>query len=84
MNQDMQRRLEQMTAVAEAASGVAPTFHSLAYRNHLLLFIGHISNSLAMCMDLVARPVLVVAITGSAVQHGLISLVRSRRSQSST
>ena len=53
-----------------------PTFHSLAYKNYLLLFIGQISNSLALWMDLVARPVLVVAITGSEVQLGLISLAR--------
>ncbi len=53
-----------------------PTFHSLAYKNYLLLFIGQISNSLALWMDMVARPVLVVALTGSAVQLGLISLVR--------
>ncbi len=52
------------------------TFHSLAYRNYLLLFIGQVSNSLALWMDLVARPVLVVAMTGSAVQLGLVTLVR--------
>ena len=85
MSADNQRRLERMQVVAEAVpevewkeppSWLPPTFHSLAYKNYLLLFIGQISNSLAMWMDLVARPVLVVAITGSAVQLGLISLVR--------
>ena len=53
-----------------------PTFHSLAYRNYALLFIGQISNSLAMWVDLVARPALVLFMTGSAVQLGAISLVR--------
>ncbi len=50
--------------------------HSLAYRNYLLLLIGQISNSLSLWMDLVARPILVIAITGSAVQLGLITMVR--------
>jgi MFS family permease len=77
--------MEQMTAVAEATpevvwkeppSWLPPTFHSLAYRDYALLFIGQISNSLAMWMDLVARPALVLFMTGSAVQLGLISLVR--------
>ena len=74
-----------MQAVAEAApevewkeppSWLPPTFHSLAYKDYLLLFIGQISNSLAMWMDLVARPALVLFMTGSAVQLGAISLVR--------
>ena len=85
MDPNVQRRFERMSAAAEAAPEVAwkepprwlpPTFHALAYPNYLLLFIGQISNSLAMWMDLVARPVLVVAITGSPVQLGLIALVR--------
>jgi ENTS family enterobactin (siderophore) exporter len=76
---------ELITAAAPAApaeewkappSWLPPTLHSLAYRNYLLLFIGQISNSLALWMDLVARPVLVVAMTGSAVQLGLVTLVR--------
>jgi len=53
-----------------------PTFHALAYRNYVLLWLGQISNSLSMWMDLVARPALVVAMTGSAVHLGLIALVR--------
>jgi MFS family permease len=74
-----------MTAVAadapevewkEPPSWLPPTFHSLAYKDYLLLFIGQISNSLAMWMDLVARPALVLFMTGSAVQLGAISLVR--------
>ncbi len=52
------------------------TLHSLAYRNYLLLIIGQISNSLALWMDLVARPILVIALTGSAVQLGLITMAR--------
>ena len=85
MDPNVQRRFERLSAIAEAApeqewkdppSWLPPTFHALAYRNYLLMFIGQISNSLAMWMDLVARPVLVLAITGSAVQLGMIALVR--------
>ncbi|MSQ22244.1 MAG: MFS transporter [Dehalococcoidia bacterium] len=53
-----------------------PTFHSLAYRNFLLILTGQLSNSLSLWMDLVARPILVIALTGSAVQLGLVTLVR--------
>src|SRR3990172_2456364 len=52
------------------------TLHSLAYKNYFLLLVGQISNSLAQWMDMVARPILVIAITGSAVQLGLVTLVR--------
>ena len=85
MNANVQRRMERMATAIQDAPEVAwkeppswlpPTFHALAYRDYLLLFIGQISNSLAMWMDLVARPVLVVALTGSEVQLGLIALVR--------
>ena len=60
----------------EPPSWLPAALHSLAYRNYLLLVIGQISNSLAQWMDMVARPVLVIAITGSAVQLGLVTLVR--------
>ena len=84
-NPEVQRRMDQMSSAAalaqevewkEPPSWLPPTLHSLAYRDYALLFIGQISNSLAMWMDLVARPALVLAMTGSAVQLGLISLVR--------
>ena len=85
MNANVQRRMERMATAIQDAPEVAwkepprwlpPTFHALAYRDYLLLFIGQISNSLAMWMDLVARPVMVVALTGSPVQLGLIALAR--------
>ena len=60
----------------EPPSWLPAALHSLAYRNYLLLVIGQISNSLAQWMDMVARPILVIAITGSAVQLGLVTLVR--------
>ncbi|MDO8749573.1 MAG: MFS transporter [Dehalococcoidia bacterium] len=60
----------------EPPSWLPAALHSLAYRDYLLLVIGQISNSLAQWMDMVARPILVIAITGSAVQLGLVTLVR--------
>jgi MFS family permease len=85
VNGDQRRNAGRETAVAEWASEVEwkdppswlpSTFHSLAYRDYALLWLGQISNSLALWMDLVARPILVLALTGSAVQLGLISMVR--------
>ncbi|MBI2329246.1 MAG: MFS transporter [Chloroflexi bacterium] len=52
------------------------TLHSLAYKNFLLLLVGQVSNSLAQWMDIVARPIMIIALTGSAVQLGLITLSR--------
>ncbi len=52
------------------------TLHSLAYKNFFLLVVGQISNALARWMDMVARPILIIALTGSAVQLGLITLAR--------
>ncbi len=52
------------------------TLHSLAYKNYFFLLVGQISNSLAQWMDMVARPILIIALTGSAVQLGLVTLAR--------
>jgi len=50
--------------------------HSLAYRNFFLLWVGQLTRALALYMDMVARPTLILTLTGSPVQLGLISLVR--------
>ena len=74
--------METMPATDSAIVWQAPprwlpaTLHSLAYKNYLLLLIGQISNSLAQWMDMIARPILIIALTGSAVQLGLITLAR--------
>ncbi len=60
----------------EPPSWLPSGLHSLAYRNFLLLVVGQITNSLSLWMDLVARSVLVIALTGSAVQLGLITVAR--------
>lgn len=74
----LRERAAEVPAVAWKAppSWLPPTLHSLAYRDYLLLLLGQLSNSLAMWMEMVARPVLVIALTGSAVQLGLITMVR--------
>lgn len=46
------------------------------YQNYVFLLLGQLSNSLAQWMDMVARPVLVIALTGSAVQLGLVTMMR--------
>ncbi|MEX2599717.1 MAG: MFS transporter, partial [Dehalococcoidia bacterium] len=42
----------------------------------MLLWIGQGSNAMVLWMDLIARPILVIALTGSAVQLGLVSMAR--------
>ncbi|MBI2287860.1 MAG: MFS transporter [Chloroflexi bacterium] len=75
-------RAETMQAADSAIAWREPphwlpvTLHSLAYKNYFLLLIGQVSNSLAQWMDMVARPILIIALTGSAVQLGLITLAR--------
>ncbi|MBI4200684.1 MAG: MFS transporter [Chloroflexi bacterium] len=64
------------TTWKEPPSWLPTALHSLAYRNYSLLVIGQVSNSLAQWMDLVARPILVIAMTGSAVQLGLVTVLR--------
>lgn len=53
-----------------------PTFHALAYPQFLLLWLSQITNSLALWMEMVARPILVLMVTGSAVQLGLVVAAR--------
>ncbi|MBM2825976.1 MAG: transporter [Dehalococcoidia bacterium] len=52
------------------------TLHSLAYANFLFLWLAQITNSLSLWMEQVARPVLVLMVTGSGVQLGLVVAAR--------
>ncbi|MFC1847681.1 MFS transporter, partial [Chloroflexota bacterium] len=45
-------------------------------RNYFLLLVGQLSNMLARWMDMVARPIMIIALTGSAIQLGLVTLAR--------
>ena len=60
----------------EPPSWLPSTLHSLAYRDYFLLIVGQVSNSLGQWMDMVARSIMIIALTGSAVQLGLITLAR--------
>ena len=53
------------------------TFASLAYRDFVYLWLGQITHAGALWMDMVARPLLVLSVTGSPVHLGLVIAVRS-------
>ena len=52
-------------------------FASLAYRNFLLLWLGQVTHSGALWMDMVGRPLLVLSITDSPIHLGLVMAVRT-------
>ena len=58
-------------------SPFGPMFASLAYRNFTYLFLGQVTHAGALWLDMVARPLLVLAITGSPVHLGLVMAVRT-------
>ena len=77
---------EQMTGVAEAGSQVTwkkpphrlpPTFHSMAYRDFQWLWLGQVSHAFALWLEQIARPLLILYLTGSATQLGLVILTRT-------
>jgi len=53
------------------------TFRALQYRNFRYLWLAQISNSAALWIEQVARPILVLDLTGSAVQVGMILAART-------
>ena len=58
-------------------SPFAPMFASLAYRNFHYLFLGQVTHAGALWLDMVARPLLVLAVTGSPVHLGLVMAMRT-------
>jgi MFS family permease len=52
-------------------------FASFEYRNFRYLFLGQVTHSGALWLDMVARPLLVLAVTGSPVHLGLVMAVRT-------
>lgn len=61
--------------------GTAPpfglkTFQALAYKDYRYLWLGQISHAFSLWMEQIARPVLVLALTGSALHLGLILAAR--------
>ena len=61
----------------ETNSFLGNTFASLAYRDFVYLWLGQITHAGALWMDMVARPLLVLSVTGSPVHLGLVIAVRS-------
>ena len=52
------------------------TFQALAYRNYRYLWLGQISHAFSLWMEQIARPILVLELTGSAFHLGLILAAR--------
>ena len=60
-----------------ARGGLRFTFASLAYRQFTLLWLGQITHAGALWVEQVARPLLILELTGSGIQLGLIMAVRT-------
>ena len=52
-------------------------FASLAYRNFIYLLLGQTTHAAALWLDMVARPLLVLTMTGSPVHLGLVMATRT-------
>ena len=52
------------------------TFQALAYKDYRYLWLGQISHAFSLWMEQIARPVLVLALTGSALHLGMILAAR--------
>ena len=65
------------TQTRERAKRFGSIFASLAYRDFRYLWMGQVTHSAALWVDMVARPLLVLALTGSAVHLGLVIAVRT-------
>ncbi len=60
-----------------ARSPLETMFASLRYKDFVYLWLGQVTHTSALWIDMVARPLLVLEITGSPVHLGLIIAVRS-------
>src|SRR5439155_17342460 len=58
------------------SSGRFNMFRALRNRNYRMLWLGQIGHSASVWMEQVARPLLALALTGSALQVGLVVAVR--------
>ena len=79
MDDDLATDLRE-TGVAKKARRVTPirtTFASLAYRDFVYLWLGQITHAFALWLEQAARPLLILALTGSAVQLGGVIVVRT-------
>ena len=72
----------QMVATAEAGRGglrgtLKNTFASTAYRDFNWLWLGQMTHAFALWLEQIARPLLILALTDSATQLGLVILTRT-------
>jgi MFS family permease len=86
-----QRTQEDTTPQRGNGHGVAPaesaqdgrgitfknTFASLAYREFVWLWLGQITHAFALWIDQIAKPLLILALTGSPIHLGLILVART-------
>ena len=63
-------------AAIDAASDGVSTFSSLRYRDYRFLWFAQIGRSAAMWMEQIARPVLILQLTDSALMLGLVVAAR--------
>ena len=57
--------------------GLGNTFASLAYRDFVYLWLGQISHAFALWLDQIAKPLLILQLTGSPIHLGLILAART-------
>lgn len=85
MNQETPRRDEESAAVAEAAQTVQgerritfrDTFASLAYKDFVWLWLGQVTHAFALWVDQIAKPLLILELTGSPIHLGMILVART-------
>ena len=88
----MDQRTREDTALSrDTGHGVAPaepaqgergisfkgTFASLAYRDFVWLWAGQITHAFALWIDQIAKPLLILALTGSPIHLGMILVART-------
>ena len=65
------------TAEGGRKGRLSTTFASLAYKNFVYLWLGQVIHSYGLWMEQVAIPLLILSLTGSATQLGLVILTRT-------
>jgi hypothetical protein len=61
---------------SDSGNKFSMTFRALRYPSYRYLWLGQLGHSAAMWMEQVARPLLVLELTGSALQVGLVISLR--------
>ena len=67
------------TEPAQGERGISfkGTFASLAYRDFVWLWLGQITHAFALWVDMIAKPLLILELTGSPIHLGLILVART-------